>query len=386
MFNKIDENILNKINVNNYKNNVIDCIVYGNKTLVKDNIFFNNIKKPYESIDFINAICAKLNIDDIINLAKSDEVKYISSTSKVLSCVNVSKKIINVENYKIKSNGDFSVAVIDTGVYPHLDFVLGKNNLIAFHDVINNRTIPYDDNGHGTFVSGLIFSKGFMSCGKYSGVDPSAQLVSVKALDCNGETSSVNILKAMQWVYDNRVKYNIKVVCMSFGSVLLNSNDPLIIGAESLWDAGIIVCSASGNAGPLYSTIKSPGASNKIITVGALNDYRDEFGNYDVSKFKVADFSSRGPALNNYKPDCVVSGVDVCSACNYGLNKKFYNLMSGTSVATPIVAGVASLILKNNKLFTPNQVKNFILNNCKQISGDRNAEGKGLFAFKNSNR
>lgn len=383
MFDKIDLNLINMVNVNDNKQKDIECIVYGNNMYSIVNCLHKKIKQHVEEIPLINAVCVKLKVNDIFKIACFDEIKYISSTTKVASCVNVAKQIINIENYKTDVGSDFSVAVIDTGIYPHLDFVLGKNNIVAFHDVINNKKNPYDDNGHGTFVSGLIFSKGFMSCGKYSGIDPSVNLVSVKALDSNGETSSINILKAMQWVYDNRLKYKIKVVCMSFGSVVLDYNDPLVVGAEALWNAGIVVCSASGNAGPDASTIKSPGASSKIITVGALNDYRDKLDNYNVANFKVADFSSRGPALRNYKPDCIVSGVDVCSACNYNINKSFYTCMSGTSVSTPIVAGVASMILKRNKYFTPNQVKNFILNNCRQISGDRNAEGKGWFIFNN---
>ena len=271
-----------------------------------------------------------------------------------------------------------TVAVLDSGISQHPDL---QGKCILFKDFVNGRSIPYDDNGHGTFVSGLIFSKGFCSCGMYEGVDPCAKLVCVKALDANGETNSANILKAMQWVYDNRVKYKIKIVCMSFGSVVLDRNDPLILGAETLWDAGIVVCSACGNNGPEISTVKSPGASSKIITVGAMDDHRTIDGAFNIKNFEVAEFSSRGPILNQYKPDCVVSGVDVVSACNFKINKKFYSAMSGTSVATPIITGVCSMILKKNKFFTPNQVKKYILNHCTIISGDKNKEGRGWFNF-----
>lgn len=378
MINKIDSSLLHIVTDNISGNDKIKCVVYVNNLC--DNV--NNMVENCEYYPFINAVVCDVKNKDIIKLACDADVSYITSLTKVSSCVNVAKKIIEVDNAKVeKNNLEYSIAVIDTGIYPHLDFVFGKNNLLAFYDIVNNKTVPYDDNGHGTFVSGLIMSKGLVSGGKYAGIDPEANLVAIKALDYNGETTSVNILKAMQWVYDNKDKYNIKIVCMSFGSVVLENNDPLVVGAEKLWDAGITVCCACGNNGPESSSVKSPGSSSKVITVGAMDDHRvgDSF---DKTSFKVADFSSRGPIFNRYKPDCIVSGVDVVSACNFDLNKKFYSKMSGTSVSTPIIAGVTSLILKRNKFFKPNQIKKFITSNCNVITGDRNIEGFGWFNFK----
>src|SRR5574344_2777788 len=164
-----------------------------------------------------------------------------------------------------------------------------------------------------------------------------------KAVDNMGELSAINILEAMQWIFDNRKKYNIRVVCMSFGSQPLESGDPLMLGAEALWNSGVVVVAAAGNSGPEIRTIKSPGVSGKIITVGALNDGRDT-GVIDKKNFKVAKFSSRGPAYNFYKPDCVACGVDIiCTTCK---NDDFYTTMSGTSVSTPIIAGACALLLE----------------------------------------
>ncbi|MBQ3047441.1 MAG: S8 family serine peptidase, partial [Clostridia bacterium] len=143
------------------------------------------------------------------------------------------------------------------------------------------------------------------------------------------------------------------------------------------WDKGIIVVSACGNSGPEKSTIKSPSASKKIISVGALNDNRKKDGKYSVNSFEVAEFSSRGPILGNYKPDLIVSGVNVVSACNFKINKKFYDVMSGTSVSAPIVAGVVSRLIKKYPNHTPDQIKSILINNCVKIVGDRNSEGYG---------
>ena len=182
----------------------------------------------------------------------------------------------------------------------------------------------------------------------------------------------------MQWIYENKDKFNIKVVCMSFGSQPLDVNDPLMLGAEALWNEGIVVVAAAGNSGPQKSSIKSPGISGKIITVGALDDGRNNESN-NSKNYKTASFSSRGPAYNFYKPDCLAPGVDIICASN---KDDFYTKMSGTSVSAPIVAGSVALLLEKNPNLTPNQVKSKIMRSCQKIEFDRNSEGLGLINTK----
>jgi serine protease AprX len=287
-----------------------------------------------------------------------------------------------------------TVAVIDTGVlfthealksaiWTNKDEIAGngidddRNGYVDDYfgvNVINPSKSVYDDNGHGTFVSGVIAGNGTVNP-NFVGIDPKSKLIVIKALDGNGETGASTILNAMQWVYDNKDKYNIKIVCMSFGSVSIGRNDPLKLGAEMLWDSGIIVVSAAGNSGPTPETIRSPGSSSKIITVGALDDHReDNMPRYDL--FSVADFSSRGPIFSTYKPDMITSGVNI-NGLNNNIKNGFFTKMSGTSVSTPMVAGMASIILKKYPKFTPDQVKKYLINCCTPITGDRNSEGFG---------
>ena len=202
----------------------------------------------------------------------------------------------------------------------------------------------------------------------------------LKCLNQKGQTTTIEMLNAMQWIFDNHKKYNINIVCMSFGANPISENDPLIKGAEVLWNEGIIVVAAAGNSGPEYHTIKSPGSSKKIITVGSIDDGRNinsglKFDNKIIS---IPDFSSRGPAFGLYKPDLLAPGVDVISTSReYG-----YGKMSGTSVSTPIVAGVCALIMEEYKNdITPNQVKELLLDNCHSIGQDRNSEGFGYLRF-----
>ena len=377
MKNKIDSHLLKSVNILNF-NEKKECIIYVQNFISAKKYMDKNFKNEYESFPFINAFGISLNCANIFKIAKLNVVKFVSSNTKVYSLLNVSRKVMNVENVENKS-ADFSIVVIDTGIYPHLDFLMPNNKIIYFKDFINEKSRIYDDNGHGTFVAGILCNNSIVSDRKYVGVDNKSKIIILKALDKNGETSANIILKAMQWVYDNKKKYNIKIVNMSFGSLPINKNDPLMLGAEVLWDSGITVVCAAGNSGPENQTIKSPGYSSKIITVGGLNDNRDSFGNYKREDFEIASFSSRGPAGYFFKPDVIAPAVNITGASNK--KDSFYTVMSGTSVATPMIAGVCCLILSKYPQLSPDQLKIRLLRNCKQITNNKNFEGFGLPSF-----
>lgn len=371
MLNKIDKKLLNKINILNLKDECVDVIVLSKDyKSAKLNLCKYASDDLIVELPLINSVALKTNLKNIYKIANENFTEYVSSNSKVCGLIYESKKDIGLQYLMQKvvdKKSIHSCVVIDTGVFPHVDFCLGKNRLVKFVDLINNKFEPYDDNGHGTFVSGVLCGNSITD--KYSGIDSHCNLIVIKALDSDGETSSVKILQAMQWVLDNRINYNIKVVCMSFGSQLGSSQDPLILGADVLWDNGIVVVSAGGNSGPECSTIMSPGASRKIITVGSMVKINDEF--------KVAEFSSRGPALGYYKPDILMPGVDIISTNLFDEKRKFYTTMTGTSVSTPMLAGVASLLFRINMNYTPDQIKYMLIKSCISIDGDRNSEGFG---------
>ena len=181
----------------------------------------------------------------------------------------------------------------------------------------------------------------------------------------------------MEWVYDNHIKFNIKVVCMSFGSEPLGYNDPIMAGADALWKEGVTVVAAAGNSGPEYQTIKSPGVSSQIITVGGFNDNRISDSEYNDNYFELAPFSSRGPAFQRYKPEIVAPSVDIISCAASG----DYTKLSGTSVATPMIAGLALLLFEKEPWLKPIDIKRKLLSVCRPISFNRNFEGYGYPQF-----
>ena len=373
MFNKIDPSLI--YSVGTLGVNKCQIIVYYQD----DEFLHSALSNPQNIVlghyPFIKALALAVTYQQIFDFAQDCGVNYVTKVMTAHTLINNARKVINVEDlHKANICGQgVNIAVIDTGCYPHLDFVLGHNRIVKFVDLINDYDLPYDDNGHGTFVAGVLGGNGLVSQQKYSGIAPQSGLIVLKALKSDGQTQAYKVLEAMQWVYTNCLKYNIRVVCMSFGSTPLSQNDPLTIGANSLWQKGIVVVSAVGNDGPKSGSVKSPGSSGRIITVGCADTRNDEIS--------IADFSSRGPIFDFIKPDLVAPGVEITSLSN---STAFYTSMSGTSVSTPFVAGVAALLLQQNPQLTPNDIKSILLASATQLPFDSNACGAGLVDAKKS--
>ena len=372
MYSKIDENLIDKICVLNKTKKEVLCIVWLKNRYDLEK-FYNiideeNILKYYL---FLNAVAIKIDKQNLFKIAKFDFIIYISSVQKASVFMHNSRAFLNIDSLHKKGicGEGVCVAIIDTGCFSHLDFMLRKNRIKKFVDFINNKKTLYDDNGHGTFVAGVLAGSGLVFNGKYKGIAPDCELIILKALDHNGETKALTILNAMEWILNNKEKYNIKIVCMSFGSSPLSENDPLIESAKILWENGICVVCAGGNDGPNKSSIKSPGACPNVITVGSLDKLTD------FKNVTVAPFSSRGPIFDYIKPDLLAPGVDIISTSN---DLNFYKVMSGTSVSTPFVAGVCALILQKNKNITPNEIKSILIKNANFVCEDKNACGSGF--------
>ena len=282
------------------------------------------------------------------------------------------------------------VAIIDSGITTWHDdlatgaaggsYPYGDQRVSKFVDFVHGQTLPYDDNGHGSHVAGIIAGNGFDSNGQKAGVAPNASLVSLKVLDANGLGTIGDMIAALDWVVANKDKYNIRVVNMSVGASIRESywTDPLTLAAKSVVDAGVVVVTAAGNMGkgpggkPLYGTITAPGNAPWVLTVGASSTMGTPARGDDT----MASYSSNGPTYIDYnaKPDLVAPGTGTVSLATPG--STFYTTdaaallpgliptpfvpylsLSGTSMASPVVAGTVALMLEVNPSLTPNGVK-----------------------------
>lgn len=271
-----------------------------------------------------------------------------------------------------------TVAVLDSGICSHPDF---GNRIKIFKDFVNKRNTIYDDEGHGTHVSGIIAGNGSLSRGILKGVAPKTDIVSLKVLDNRGIGKESNVIEGIHWIIDNGKRYGIRVVNISFGTLGKdgNSNERLMQEVELLWDLGYVVVVAAGNNGPDISSITTPGDSRKVITVGASNDNVRMMIN---GRMKT-NYSGRGPTLECIqKPDIVAPANHIISCCNLWQKKYYYVAKSGTSMSTPIVTGIISLLLSQNKDLTNVECKKIIKSTATDLKLEKNRQGWGLICPK----
>ncbi|WP_336621609.1 S8 family serine peptidase [Streptomyces sp. DH37] len=259
-----------------------------------------------------------------------------------------------------------TIAVVDTGIdATHKDFagrIAGEKN---FSDSKDAR----DRYGHGTHVASIAAGSGGRSNGKYRGVAPGAKLLNAKVLDDDGYGSDSDIIAGMEW----SVAQGAEVVNLSLGGGDTPEVDPMEDAVNRLSkDSGALFVIAAGNEGPGASTVASPGSADAALTVGAV-DKQD----------RLADFSSIGPRTGDgaVKPDLTAPGVDIGAAAAKGSLVEQegepvadgYVSISGTSMATPHVAGAAALLAQQHPDWTGERIKGVLTASTKP--------GKGYSAF-----
>jgi subtilisin family serine protease len=291
--------------------------------------------------------------------------------------------------YGYKGDG-IGVAVIDSGVTSWHDdltkgsvyktFPYGNQRVAKFVDFVGGHTLPYDDNGHGTHVAGIIAGNGYDSGNEKAGIAPNASIVSLKVLDGNGQGSISNVIAALNWVATNYQAYNIRVINLSVGAPIRESywTDPLTLACKRIAELGITVVTAAGNRGKdatgrlMYGGITAPGNAPWVLTVGASSTQGTPTRADDV----MADYSSSGPTAIDFaaKPDLVAPGTGTVSLLSAGSlfaatkltslisgsgfsPNKPYLALSGTSMAAPVVSGTVALMLQANPSLTPNLIK-----------------------------
>ncbi|UFU00250.1 S8 family peptidase [Radiobacillus kanasensis] len=340
----------------------------------------------------ISCCSTKLSVEKIEQLLKnSSHIKKIHYDRKVTTLLDVASPSIHSE--QLKQSGltgkDINIAIVDTGIYPHDDL---QGRIIGFKDLVNNRTETYDDNGHGTHCAGDAAGNGQSSNGEYQAPAPEANVIGVKVLDKMGSGSLSTVIAGIDWCIQNKSTFNIDVLSLSLGSNATQSaeEDPVVKAVNNAWDNGIVVCVAAGNSGPAPETIASPGISPKIITVGAANDNNTTDRSDDI----VAEFSSRGPTIDGLtKPDLLTPGVNIISLrsprsyidrTNPQLRvDENYISLSGTSMATPICAGVVAQLLQKQPTLTPDEVKQQLISACEDIGQAPNVQGHGYLDAEN---
>ncbi|WP_327370903.1 S8 family peptidase [Streptomyces sp. NBC_01217] len=300
--------------------------------------FWNDIARTSTARSLDNGI-ARLWLDGRVKAALKDSVPQVNAPQAW------------AEGYDGKGT---KVAVLDTGIdatHPDVkDRILESKSFVPGEEVL-------DKHGHGTHVASTIAGSGAASEGANKGVAPGADLIIGKVLGNEGSGADSGIIEAMEWAKAEGAD----VVSMSLGSSIPDDgSDPMSQAVDALSaDGGPLFVIAAGNA---YGegTIGSPGSADKALTVAAVDKQ-------DVR----ADFSSMGPLTrsNGLKPDLSAPGVDINAAASQAIPgiSGMYQQMSGTSMATPHVAGAAAILKQRHPDWSGQRIKDALMSSSKQL-------------------
>ena len=347
--------------------------------------------KLNSNLSLVNAGAFTMSPAAIRALAMDDNVAFISPDRKLKGMDDYTDSAIGVStawNSGYDGTG-IGVAIIDSGINDgyHADFKdsAGRSRIVYHQDFTgtptsNSSGATWDLYGHGTHVAGIVGGNGTWSAGRFAGVAPNVNLIDLRVLDQNGSGSDSMVIAAIQRAIALKNTYNIRVINLSLGRGVPTgyANDPLCQAVESAWRAGIVVVVASGNYGRLslngsngYGTVTAPGNDPLVLTVGAMKTMNTSARTDD----QIASYSSKGPTTYDHvvKPDLVAPGNTIVSIVDHGSTLEAlypsnlrtgtnlayhpYFVLSGTSMATPVVSGAVALLLDQHASLTPDQVK-----------------------------
>ena len=323
-------------------------------------------------------------------LTKDESLAHISGDIPVTSDMGLTNRITKAADVWAGTSGGLlglggtagytgsgvGVAILDSGIAPHSAIgsrVVARANLVSWEPEAAG-----DAFGHGTHVAGSVAGANTKYTTAYAGGSaPGAKLIDVRVLGREGAGLTSDVIAGIDWAIQNKVRYNIRVIAMALGHPVVepSTTDPLCLAVARATSAGILVVASAGNYGktstgaPVLGGITSPGNSPFALTVGAL----DTMSTLDRGDDRVADYSSRGPTRYEWavKPDVVAPGTRIVSleASNSYLSTTYpqwhiagsgtngYMKLSGSSMATGVVAGGAALLIQANPALTPAKVK-----------------------------
>jgi hypothetical protein len=312
---------------------------------------------PRKYLSYISGLeyVKKIHIDNQVHIDLDESVPLIKA-DKVWTSLNNKGKGIRV-------------SIIDTGI-DYFHDALGQGygagyKVIGGYDFVNSDNDPMDDNGHGTHVAGIVAA----NSSTLQGVAPEASLVACKVMDAHGNGYTSTIVEAIEYSIDpnNDGDFSdaVDVINLSVGGYG-TPDDPMATAVNNASAIGVVVCAAAGNDGGMgFHTIASPGCAEKSITVGS------------TTKAKILEsYSSKGPNTNNFfiKPDVLAPGTNIKS-CKLGGGTIYF---SGTSMASPHVAGICALLKKQHPEWTPDEIKSAIKATAQVLQYEPMQQGSGF--------
>ena len=324
---------------------------------------FSTYVEP-ENLRFLAEFLPKGTALTLNNKVKYPEIPQLMSDTDMIPQGGVGRieRLPNIE--KVWERGftgaGKKIVVIDSGVHPHADL---KDKVVEWVDFSTKKHKKMmDDYGHGTHVAGVAAGSGTKSNGEISGIAPDADIVGLRI------TTKAEAIRALQWCVENKERLDLDVVNMSLGEEARRGHafDPWAVAVKKATEAGLTVVVAAGNEGPDPGSISTPGIYPGAITVGAY----DSKGTPETDDDTVWRKSSQGPTIDDlHKPDVLAPGVAIfgpLSPKSHLDNEAFphrgddYFAISGTSQATPMIAGLVSILKQANPALNTEDIKGIL--------------------------
>ena len=346
----------------------------------------------------IKAAIYGIPVQAAASIAEDPDVEYISPDRPVEALLDVTGTATGAAYAHASGwNGTgIGIAVIDSGVLSARDLLspgstaINTSRVVYSQNFVKTASGTLDQYGHGTHVAGIAAGNANASTGPgylkaFRGVATNANIINLRVLDAKGVGTDSAVIAAIDKAIQLKNQLNIRVMNLSVGRPVFESytKDPLCQAVERAWKAGIVVVVSAGNDGRNqrtdgYATITSPGNDPLVITVGAMKANDTPSRADDL----IASYSSKGPTLLDHivKPDLVAPGNRIISLVaskslianssttnrvpySYYQNtssKTFsgdYYKLSGTSMAAPMVAGAAAVMLHKDWSLSPDTIK-----------------------------
>lgn len=381
---------------------MIDDNIYNKyRVLIKYGAIKGSIEKKVKStrgkvlfnIQSLHCLCALVNKSGIRKIIELPEVKYICLDEITTLCsknilhsngIFIDNTIFSPLKDKTISGDGIGIGVIDSGVYPHINLATPSNKVIKFIDLINNLNYPYDDNGHGTFISGILCGDGKDKKTKQQGIAINSHIVMIKAFNRFGKGYVSSTLYALEKLFELRDEYNLRTICApfqtsTFNKYILNLYDELFFKFK---ENNIIVVVPSGNNECTEDSITGIALSDKVITIGGLNT---------IGEYSISEYSCCGSTKFLKKPDFVAASDDIISlnsdtsyVSEFDGEKLYphaltnsYTIKSGTSIACAFISGLCALLFEINPNFTFDDIYTLLKINSVMINDMKYKQGNG---------
>jgi subtilisin family serine protease len=385
---KLDDNLKYYISKNAYKSYRI-LIQYKDfqSSILKKVLSYKGI--VHHVIESANLISAQLNSKAIDRLSEYPEIKKIYLDEYLFLCgmsVTTANKIHFSEKNTLSGTG-IGIGLVDSGIFPHQDLISPSSRIELFEDLINNIRYPYDDNGHGTSIAGILCSSGLSSNNMYKGICHKSKLFCYKAFDKLGKGFASDILYSIDSLANISMENNIRILCLPFE--LLTHNTFIISCFDLVFNyaisKGLIPIVPSGSNLNTKSPIMGISTLSSCITVGGLNT--------TASMITPYIYSSEGPYGKLLKPDLSAACVNVVSLnsdTNYisekngakiypGKLEAPYKTFTGSSIAVAYISGLCALQCEKTPCVTFKDMVALLKVACDPIEDVSNTlQGEGL--------